>query len=47
MLDHLVVCLRYVSTHEQLADGFTKPLDKGKFRTWCSRLMCGVGDEFV
>ena len=47
MIDHLVVRLRYVSTHEQLADGFTKPLDKGKFRTWCSKLLSGVGDEFV
>ena len=47
MLDHLVVRLRYVSTHEQLADGFTKPLDKGKFRLWCSKLLSGVGDEFA
>ena len=47
MIDHLIVRLRYVSTREQLADGFTKPLDKGKFRLWCSRLLCGVGDEFV
>ena len=47
MIDHLVVRVRYVSTHEQLADGFTKPLDKGKFRVWCSRLLGGVGDEFM
>ena len=46
MLDHLMICIRYVSTHFQLADGFTKPLGKKDFRIWCSRLLCGVGDEF-
>lgn len=45
MIDHLIIRVRYVSTRHQLADGFTKPLDKTKFRAWCSRLMGGVGDE--
>ena len=45
MIDHLVVRVRYVSTHHQLADGFTKPLAKPQFRAWCSRLLSGVGDE--
>ena len=47
MLDHLLVRVRYVSTVHQLADGFTKPLEKAKFRAWCSRLLCGVGDEHL
>ena len=47
MIDHLLVRVRYVSTHHQLADGFTKPLAKTLFRTWCSRLLCGVGDEHM
>ena len=46
MVDHLFIRLRYVSTRHQMADGFTKPLDKPLFRTWCSRLLSGVGDEF-
>ena len=45
MIDHFVVRVRYVSTHHQLADGFTKPLAKPQFRAWCSRLLSGVGDE--
>jgi len=45
MVDHLMVRLRHVSTFHQLADGFTKPLDKPSFRRWCSRLMSGVGEE--
>ena len=45
MIDHLIVRVRYVSTHHQLADGFTKPLAKPQFRAWCSRLLSGVGDE--
>ena len=47
MIDHLLVRVRYVSTHHQLADGFTKPLAKNTFRLWCSRLLCGVGDEHL
>ena len=47
MIDHLIVRVRFVSTHFQMADGFTKPLGKKDFRTWCSRLMHGVGDEYV
>ena len=47
MIDHLFVRVRYVSTHHQLADGFTKPLAKPTFRVWCSRLLCGVGDEHL
>ena len=46
MIDHLVVRVRYVSTHFQLADGFTKPLAKPQFRSWCSYLLSGVGDEY-
>ena len=46
MIDHLIVRLRFVTTHDQLADGFTKPLEKGKFRAWSSKLLGGVGDEF-
>ena len=46
MIDHAVVRLRYVSTHDQLADGFTKPLGKASFRAWCARIMSGVGEEF-
>ena len=46
MIDHMIVRVRYVSTNHQLADGFTKPLDKRKFRDWCSRLLSGVGDEY-
>ena len=47
MVDHLIVKMRFVSTNSQLADGFTKPLPKGKYRAWCSRLLCGVEDTFV
>ena len=47
MIDHLLVRVRYVSTHQQLADGFTKPLAKPAFRAWCSKLLCGVGDEHL
>ena len=46
-IDHCVIKVRYVSTQYQLADGFTKPLDKPKFRLWCKRLMGGVGDEYI
>ena len=44
-VDHLFIRIRYVSTKYQLADGFTKPLAKSLFRTWCSRVMSGVHDE--
>ena len=44
MVDHRFIRIRYVSTHYQLADGFTKPLTKSLFRTWCSRVICGVSD---
>ena len=47
MIDHLMVKLTHVRTDDQLADGFTKPLTKTKYRTWCSRLLNGVGDEFL
>ena len=47
MIDHLYVKVFYVPTADQLADGFTKPLDKSKFRSWSSRLMSGVGDEYM
>ena len=47
MIDHLIIRVTYVSTYEQLADGLTKPLEKGKFRLWSSRLMGGVGDEYM
>ena len=47
MIDHLYVKVFYVPTADQLADGFTKPLDKSKFRSWSSRLMNGVGDEYM
>jgi len=29
----------YVDTNRQLADGFTKSLDKSKFTKWCSALL--------
>ena len=47
MIDHLLIKVRYVSTHHQLADGFTKPLGKTLFRAWCSKVLCGVGDEHM
>ena len=28
-----------VDTHNQCADGFTKPLEKVKFKPWCSRIL--------
>ena len=28
-----------VDTHNQCADGFTKPLEKVKFKPWCSRVL--------
>ena len=46
MVDHMIVRLRYVTTRHQLADGFTKPLDKTKFRAWTARIVCGVSEEF-
>ena len=46
MVDHLLVKLRFVSTHHQLADGFTKPLPKGKYRIWCGRILCGVSETY-
>ena len=46
MVDHAIVRLRYVTTHHQLADGLTKPLDKTKFRIWASRIISGVNEEF-
>ena len=45
MVDHRFIRIRYISTHYQLADGFTKPLTKSLFRTWCSRVICGVSDS--
>jgi len=47
MIDHLIIKVRYVATHNQLADGFTKPLDKYKFRAWCSKIMCGVHETYT
>ena len=47
IIDHLWVKVFYVPTADQLADGFTKPLDKPKFRSWSNRLMGGVGDEYM
>ena len=47
MIDHLFVRIHYVSTHHQLADGFTKPLSKTLFRSWCARIMSGVSEEFL
>ena len=47
MLDHNIIKVHYVATNHQLADGFTKPLDKSKFRSWCRRLMSGVGEEYT
>ena len=46
MIDHLIIKVRYVSTNHQLADGFTKPLDKYKFRAWCERILCGVHETY-
>ena len=46
MIDHMFVRVRYVSTHNQLADGFTKPLSKTLFRSWCASIMSGVSEEF-
>ena len=47
MIDHRFIRVRHVSTNNQLADGFTKPLDKTKFRAWCSHLVCGVEDTYL
>ena len=47
MVDHLIIKIHYVSTHKQLADGFTKPLPKGKFREWCSHLLSGVSETYT
>ena len=47
MLDHLILKLRYISTDKQLADGFTKPLAKSLFRSWCSHLLGGVNETYV
>ena len=47
MLDHLILKLRYISTDKQLADGFTKPLAKSPFRSWCSHLLGGVNETYV
>ena len=47
MVDHMIIRLRFVTTHNQLADGFTKPLAKGKYRIWCSRLLSGVDETYV
>ena len=44
MIDHNYVRLRWVSTKVQRADGFTKPLDKTTFRSWCSTLIGGVNE---
>ena len=44
MVDHLIIMLRFVSTLHQLADGFTKPLPKGKYRLWCSYILGGVNE---
>ena len=38
-VEHLAVTPTFVRTHAQRADGFTKPLHKGLFRTWCSCLL--------
>ena len=47
MVDHLIIRIHYVSTHKQLADGFTKPLPKGKLREWCSHILCGVSETYT
>ena len=39
LVDHRVVAPTFVRTDFQRADGFTKPLEKGKFRTWTSMLL--------
>ena len=44
MIDHNEVRMRWVSTHVQRADGFTKPLDKTLFRAWCATLLGGVNE---
>ena len=46
MVDHKIIRIRYVTTRNQLADGFTKPLARTTFRSWCARIMCGVGEEY-
>ena len=44
MIDHNIVTLRWVSTKNQHADGFTKPLDRNAFRSWCSTIVGGVNE---
>jgi hypothetical protein len=39
LVDHNVVRPTFVRTDMQRADGFTKPLGKGPFRIWASRLL--------
>ena len=34
LLDHLVITPVFVTTHNQRADGFTKPLEGQKFKSW-------------
>ena len=39
LVDHRVVAPIFVRTDFQRADGFTKPLEKGKFRMWTNMLL--------
>ena len=39
LVDHRVVWPTFVRTNYQRADGFTKPLGKGVFREWTSKLL--------
>ena len=42
LIDFAYVRLCFVRTHNQRADGFTKPLAKPQFREWSSKLLGGV-----
>ena len=42
LIDFNYIKLAFVRTHNQRADGFTKPLAKPQFREWCKYLINGV-----
>ena len=42
LIDFNYLKLAFVRTHNQRADGFTKPLAKPQFREWCKYLINGV-----
>ena len=39
LVEHRIVHPQFVGTKDQLADGFTKALDKTNFRIWCDKIL--------